>query len=84
MGAAGLLQAYRFVFDSRDRATEQRLADLNHDPYRLFRCGTIMNCAEVCPKGLEPVHAIERIRLKIAGAVDAAGGLNVHPPKSPK
>jgi succinate dehydrogenase / fumarate reductase iron-sulfur subunit len=43
-----------------------------------------MNCAEVCPKGLEPVHAIERIRLKIAGAVDAAGGLNVHPPKSPK
>jgi succinate dehydrogenase / fumarate reductase iron-sulfur subunit len=80
VGPAGLIQAYRFIFDSRDRATEQRLKDLNNDPYRLFRCRTIMNCAEVCPKGLEPVHAIERIRLKIAGVEDHAGGLDVHPP----
>ena len=84
VGPAGLIQAYRFIFDSRDRATEQRLEDLDHDPYRLFRCRTIMNCAEVCPKGLEPVHAIERIRLRIAGVAGHAGGLNVHPPKSPK
>ena len=84
VGPAGLLQAYRFIFDSRDRATEQRLADLNHDPYRLFRCRTIMNCAEVCPKGLEPVHAIERIRLKIAGIETDEGGLDVHPPNAPR
>jgi len=50
VGPAGLLQAYRFIFDSRDRATEQRLDDLGGDPFRLFRCRTIMNCAEVCPK----------------------------------
>ena len=62
VGPAGLLQAYRFIADSRDQATEQRLDDLN-DAYRLFRCRTIMNCTEVCPKGLEPSHAIERIRL---------------------
>jgi len=77
-----LIQAYRFIFDSRDRATEARLDDLD-DAYRLFRCRTIMNCAEVCPKGLEPVHAIERIRLKIAGVTEAAAGLDVHPPISP-
>ena len=74
----------QLVRDSRDRATGQRLADLNHDPYRLFRCRTIMNCAEVCPKGLEPVHAIERIRLKIAGVEKDAGGLGVHPPIAPR
>ena len=43
-----------------------------------------MNCAEVCPKGLEPVHAIERIRLKIAGIAEPVGGLDLHPPKSPR
>jgi succinate dehydrogenase / fumarate reductase, iron-sulfur subunit len=84
VGPAGLIQAYRFIFDSRDRATQQRLDDLDNDPYRLFRCRTIMNCAEVCPKGLEPVHAIERIRLKIAGLADSPGGLDVHSPISPK
>lgn len=62
VGPAGLLQAYRFIVDSRDRATRERLEDLN-DPYRLFRCRTIMNCTEVCPKGLAPSRAIERIRL---------------------
>jgi succinate dehydrogenase / fumarate reductase iron-sulfur subunit len=82
VGPAGLIQAYRFVFDSRDRATEARLDDLN-DAYRLFRCRTIMNCAEVCPKGLEPVHAIERIRLEIAKVKGHAGALEVHPPILP-
>ena len=64
VGPAGLLQAYRFIVDSRDQATSQRLDNLN-DAYRLFRCRTIMNCSEVCPKGLEPSHAIEMIRLKM-------------------
>ena len=62
VGPAGLLQAFRFISDSRDQATEERLDDLN-DAYRLFRCRTIMNCTEVCPKGLEPSRAIEKIRL---------------------
>jgi len=64
VGPAGLLQAYRFIIDSRDRATQERLDDLN-DAYRLFRCRTIMNCTEVCPKGLSPSQAIEQIRLKM-------------------
>ena len=64
VGPAGLLQAYRFIVDSRDQATEARLENLR-GAYRLFRCRAIMNCAEVCPKGLEPSHAIERIRLKM-------------------
>lgn len=62
VGPAGLLNAYRFIADSRDQATEERLDDLN-DAYRVFRCRTIMNCTEVCPKNLEPSRAIERIRL---------------------
>lgn len=62
VGPAGLLNAYRFIADSRDQATEERLDDLN-DVYRLFRCRTIMNCTEVCPKSLEPSRAIEHIRL---------------------
>ena len=60
-GPAGLLQADRFIADSRDRATSERLEDLN-DVYKLFRCRSIMNCTEVCPKGLAPSRAIERIR----------------------
>ena len=62
IGPAGLLQARRFIVDSRDRATSERLAFLD-DVYRLSRCRTIMNCTEVCPKGLSPSHAIERIRV---------------------
>jgi succinate dehydrogenase / fumarate reductase, iron-sulfur subunit len=62
VGPAGLLQAYRFIVDDRDRATPERLDDLN-DAYRLFRCRTIMNCSEVCLKGLEPSRAIEKIRM---------------------
>ncbi|MER1939748.1 succinate dehydrogenase iron-sulfur subunit [Castellaniella sp. FW104-16D08] len=61
VGPAGLLQAYRFIADSRDRATGERLDDLE-DPYRLFRCHTIMNCTEVCPKGLNPSAAIGKIK----------------------
>jgi succinate dehydrogenase / fumarate reductase iron-sulfur subunit len=66
VGPAGLLQAYRFIIDSRDGATQERLDDLN-DAYRLFRCRTIMNCTEVCPRGLAPSRAIEKIRLMMAG-----------------
>ncbi len=62
VGPAGLLQAERFIVDSRDTATQARLDDLN-DVYRLYRCRTIMNCTEVCPKGLAPSRAIEKIRL---------------------
>lgn len=65
VGPAGLLQAYRFLADNRDRASAERLDDLN-DVYRLFRCRTIMNCTEVCPKGLSPSRAIEKIRLLMA------------------
>ncbi|MBU6439649.1 MAG: succinate dehydrogenase iron-sulfur subunit [Betaproteobacteria bacterium] len=61
VGPAGLLQAYRFLVDSRDQATEQRLDDLD-DPYRLFRCRSILNCVDVCPKGLVPVGAIHAIK----------------------
>ncbi|MGE8631536.1 succinate dehydrogenase iron-sulfur subunit [Achromobacter denitrificans] len=61
VGPAGLLQAYRFLVDSRDQATSERLDDLN-DPYRLFRCHTIMNCTDICPKGLDPSGAIGKIR----------------------
>jgi succinate dehydrogenase / fumarate reductase iron-sulfur subunit len=83
VGPAGLIQAYRFIVDSRDRATQWRLDNLN-DAYRLFRCRTIMNCAEVCPKGLEPVHAIEKTRLRISGIEGDDGALPVHEPVSPK
>ncbi|MCC7080077.1 MAG: succinate dehydrogenase iron-sulfur subunit [Burkholderiales bacterium] len=61
VGPAGLLQAYRFIVDSRDEATNERLDNLN-DPYRLFRCRSIMNCVDVCPKGLNPNRAINKIK----------------------
>ena len=61
VGPAGLLQAYRFISDSRDQAVSERLDNLE-DPYRLFRCHTIMNCVDVCPKGLNPTHAIGKIK----------------------
>jgi len=61
VGPAGLLQAYRFIADSRDEATSERLDNLE-DPYRLFRCTTIMNCVDVCPKGLNPTKAIGKIK----------------------
>ena len=61
VGPAGLLQAYRFIADTRDQATAERLDNLE-DPYRLFRCHTIMNCVDVCPKGLNPTKAIGKIK----------------------
>ena len=61
VGPAGLLQAYRFLVDSRDTATGERLDNL-HDPYRLFRCRAILNCVDVCPKGLLPAAAIGKIK----------------------
>ena len=60
-GPAALLQAYRFLADSRDEATASRLEELD-GPYRMFRCHTIMNCVNVCPKGLNPAKAIHEIR----------------------
>ncbi len=61
VGPAGLLQAYRFIADSRDHATSERLDSLE-DPYRLFRCHTIMNCVDACPKNLNPTRAIGKIK----------------------
>ena len=61
VGPAGLLAAYRFIADSRDQAINERLDNLE-DPYRLFRCHTIMNCVDVCPKGLNPSLAIGKIK----------------------
>ena len=61
VGPAGLLQAYRFIADTRDQATNERLDNLE-DPYRLFRCHSIMNCVDVCPKGLNPTAAIGKIK----------------------
>ena len=60
-GPAALLQAYRFLADSRDQATAQRLDELE-GPYRLFRCHSIMNCTNVCPKELNPTKAIGNIK----------------------
>ncbi len=61
LGPAVLLQAYRWIADSRDEATGDRLDQLN-DPFRLYRCHTIMNCARTCPKGLNPAAAIGKIK----------------------
>jgi succinate dehydrogenase / fumarate reductase, iron-sulfur subunit len=61
LGPAVLLQAYRWIVDSRDEATEARLDALN-DPFRLYRCHTIMNCTRTCPKGLNPGRAIALIK----------------------
>jgi len=61
IGPAGLLNAYRFLADSRDTATDQRLAELD-DAFSVFRCHGIMNCVNVCPKGLNPTKAIGHIK----------------------
>lgn len=64
VGPAALLQARRFLADSRDTATSDRLEKLQ-DPFSVFRCRSIMNCANVCPKGLNPTKAISDIRLQM-------------------
>ncbi len=61
VGPAGLLQSYRFLADSRDTATAERLADLE-DPFSVFRCRGIMNCTSVCPRDLNPTRAIGKIK----------------------
>jgi succinate dehydrogenase / fumarate reductase iron-sulfur subunit len=61
LGPAVLLQAYRWLIDSRDEAQSERLDNLE-DPFKLYRCHTIMNCAKVCPKGLNPAKAIAEIK----------------------
>ena len=60
-GPAALLQAYRWINDSRDENTGERL-DALEDPFKLYRCHTIMNCAQVCPKGLNPAKAIAEVK----------------------
>lgn len=62
LGPAVLLQAYRWLIDSRDEATGERLDQLE-DPFRLYRCHTIMNCTQTCPKGLNPAKAIAEIKM---------------------
>ncbi|MNZ46438.1 Succinate dehydrogenase iron-sulfur subunit [compost metagenome] len=64
VGPAGLLQAWRFITDSRDQAKEERLERLE-DPFSLFRCRSIGNCSWVCPKGLNPMGAIGKIRQEL-------------------
>ncbi|MDB5478135.1 MAG: Succinate dehydrogenase iron-sulfur protein [Alphaproteobacteria bacterium] len=61
LGPAVLIQAYRFITDTRDEATGERL-DMLEDPFRLYRCHTIMNCTNTCPKGLNPAKAIAEIK----------------------
>ena len=61
LGPAALLQAYRWIADSRDEYTGERLDDLE-DPFRLYRCHTIMNCTKTCPKGLNPAKAIAEVK----------------------
>ena len=65
LGPATLLQSYRWVIDSRDEATGERLDDLE-DPFKLYRCHTIMNCTTTCPKGLNPARAIGSLKTLIA------------------
>ncbi len=66
LGPAALLAAYRWIIDSRDDAKAERLAALE-DPFRLYRCHTIMNCTEACPKDLNPAKAIGEIKQMLAG-----------------
>ena len=61
LGPSILLQAYRWIVDSRDEFTGERLDDLE-DPFRLYRCHTIMNCTKTCPKSLNPAKAIAEIK----------------------
>ncbi|MGV3651356.1 MAG: succinate dehydrogenase iron-sulfur subunit [Devosia sp.] len=61
LGPAVLLQAYRWLIDSRDQTTSERLDNLE-DPFKLYRCHTIMNCSKACPKGLNPAKAIAEIK----------------------
>ena len=70
LGPAAILQSYRWIVDSRDESTGERLDDLE-DPFKLYRCHTIMNCTEACPKGLNPAKAIAEVKKLI---VERRGG----------
>ena len=65
LGPAVLMQANRWVKDSRDDATKERLSELR-DPFSLYRCHTIMNCTKTCPKGLNPGKAVADLKLQIS------------------
>ena len=65
LGPAALLNAYRWIVDSRDEATGERLDELE-DPFRLYRCHTILNCTQACPKDLNPGRAIAEIKMLMA------------------
>ncbi|KAH8397403.1 hypothetical protein KR222_002732, partial [Zaprionus bogoriensis] len=66
LGPAVLMQAFRWVIDSRDEATEQRLCQLM-DPWKLYRCHTILNCTNTCPKNLNPAKAIVQLKQLLVG-----------------
>jgi succinate dehydrogenase / fumarate reductase, iron-sulfur subunit len=75
LGPAALLHAYRWIIDSRDEATGDGWTSLE-DPFKLYRCHTIMNCAKTCPKGLNPAKAIAEIKkMMVERVVAAATGL---------
>jgi len=74
LGPAVLLQAYRWISDSRDIQRNQRLQQLSEGPFKLYKCHTIMNCTRVCPKHLNPGKAIARLK-KEASEMHGAGGL---------
>lgn len=66
LGPAVLMQAYRWIIDSRDEFTKERLDKLK-DPFSVYRCHTIMNCTRTCPKGLNPGRAIAEIKKMLSG-----------------
>lgn len=68
LGPAAIMQAYRWIIDSRDEAAEERLKKLR-DPFSVFRCHTIMNCTRTCPKGLNPGKAISEVKKLLGGVV---------------
>ena len=64
LGPAVLMQAYRWIEDSRDNNTKERIEQMN-DAMKLFRCKTIMNCSDTCPKGLNPGQSIGKLKKKV-------------------
>src|SRR5690606_39149461 len=89
LGPAALLQSYRWIADSRDDATQKRLDDLE-DPFKLYCCHTIMNCAQLCPKGLNPAKAIAETKKlmvspsrKKTAACSSRSGRKEGPPEPP-
>lgn len=66
LGPAVLMQAYRWIIDSRDEHSEERLKRLR-DPFSVYRCHTIMNCTKTCPKGLNPGRAIAEVKKLLSG-----------------